>query len=177
MPGSGNRWRPMRPALWAMVLLLVLAGCRAVDPGSDASPSMAGSSAPAAATRTPLPSPTPLAGLPSELIGTWETDLTQYLEPDPLCPNCGERTRLLIHPHGQYAIAGYGPYRPGGNFRAQDDGTLYFDRSSRAGEQDCGNAIYAWELDGEELTFTALEPDPCGRRGDALDGVTYTRAE
>lgn len=176
MSESGNRRRPMGLAPSAVLALLVLAGCGGVDPGSDTSPSADASVASAEATRTPLPSPTPLAGLPAELIGEWETDLTEYLEPDPTCPNCGERTRLLIHAHGQYAVAGYGPYRPGGTFTV-DDGVLHFARGSRAGETECEDARYTYELDGDQITFTAVEQDPCGRRGDALDGVTYTRSE
>lgn len=176
MSESGNRLRPMGLASSAMLALLVLAGCSGVDPGSDASPSVMASDPSAVPTRTPLPSPTPLAGLPSELIGSWETDLTEYLEPDPLCPNCGERTRLLIHAHGQYAIAGYGPYRPGGTFRVEE-GVLLFERGSRAGETECEDARYTYTLDGDQLTFSAIEEDPCSRRGNALDGVTYTRSE
>lgn len=162
----GPRWRV--PAV--LVLVIGAAGCAGVEPGSSAVPSVA------EATRTPRPSPTPLPGLPTELVGTWHTDLTPYLTPDPLCPRCGEKTRLLIHAHGQYAIAGYGPYRPGGSFTVDGD-RIVFDRSSQGGFTDCANATYTYELNGDELTFTALDEDPCGRRGDALDGVTYTRGE
>jgi hypothetical protein len=112
-----------------------------------------------------------------ELVGEWNTDLTEYLVPNPLCPRCGEETQLIIHPHGRYVIAGYGGFQPAGAFTVDDAGLITFDRTATAGEGDCGNATYSWELEGDELTFTAIEPDPCGRRGEALDGVTYTRAE
>lgn len=168
----GTRW--FASAL--LVLVIGAAGCTGVDPGASNAPSADASAASAEATRTPQPSATPLPGLPSELVGTWHTDLTPYITPDPLCPNCGKETRLIIHAHGQYAVAGYGPYRPGGSFTMDGD-LIHFDRSSQAGSTDCANATYSYELDGDELTFTALEEDPCGRRGDALDGVTYTRGE
>lgn len=162
----------------AFALLLLMACSAANAPSASPEPPAATGAGSVAATRTPVPSPTPLANLPSELIGTWETDLTEYVDPDPLCPNCnyGAETRLIIQAHGQYTVAGYGPYRPGGSFTIQDD-LIIFDRSSRAGDTDCANATYSWELDGDQLTFRALEPDPCGRRGEALDGVTYTRAD
>jgi hypothetical protein len=157
-----------------LTVLVAMAGC--AGPSTSMPASVPPSLAPASAEASTGATATPLPGLPAELVGEWETDLTQYLDPDPVCPNCGAETRLLIRAHGQYVVAGYGPFRPGGAFSVED-GLITFARSSRAGETACESATYSWELDGERLTFTALAEDPCGRRGDALDGVTYTRAE
>lgn len=154
--------------------VLVLAACAPAAPASSG-PS-AGTSEAAVATTTPEPSPTPLPGLPDELIGRWQTDLTQYLDHNPLCPNCGAETELTIHAHGRYTIGGYGPFRPSGSFTFAD-GLLTFDRSTVAGQGDCPNATYSWLLEGDELTFSVVGHDGCAIRADALDGVTYTRAE
>ena len=38
-----------------------------------------------------------------------------------------------------------------------------------------GTGTYRWSLHEGSLTFTSIEPDPCGGRSAALDGFTYTR--
>ncbi len=38
-----------------------------------------------------------------------------------------------------------------------------------------GTGTYRWSLHEGSLTFTSIEPDPCGGRSAVLDGITYTR--
>jgi hypothetical protein len=38
-----------------------------------------------------------------------------------------------------------------------------------------GSGTYRWSLQGTALSFTGTAVDPCGDRGTALSGITYTR--
>ncbi len=160
--------------LAGLALVLVISGCGI---GAPASGSAAPTATAGAATRTPLPSPTPVAGLPSELLGEWHADLAEFLAEDERCDVCGTQIRLIIRPDGTAIIAGYGGFQPGGRFTIRND-LITFERISLAGEgPGCGEGVYRWRLRVESLTFSAVEHDPCGRRGETLDGITYTRAD
>lgn len=70
---------------------------------------------------------------------------------------------------GTNYAASWGPESHGGTISVTGD-TITFSHSVCQGEW-----TYRWAVEGDTLTFTALEPiDPCGRRA-FLDGVTYTR--
>jgi hypothetical protein len=162
--------RGVRPSfVVTSVAALIVAGCTAAGPTSSAAPTSTTSEA--APTRTPIPSPTPLAGLPADLVGTWETDLRDFLEPEDICSPCGPEVTLTIRAHGSWTVARTGGQASGAF--SMDDGQMTFGPNTSCD----GSGTYRWEGGGDTLTFTAVEPDECARRQEALDGPTYIRQE
>jgi hypothetical protein len=100
------------------------------------------------------------ATAPPEIQGTWHTILD---ETDPLLAN---EVELRISEDR------YGWTRGAGSHSGEiavDDGEISFGPNDVC----AGPGTYAWSLEGGELTFTAVSPDPCGSRAAILDGQTY----
>lgn len=162
------RRRPL-PVAAALLAGAIFAACTVDGPMSlSAQPA---SASVAAATRTPIPSPTPLAGLPAELVGSWTTDLRDFLDEDEICSECGPEVRFIIREDGSWTVARAGG-QASGSFSIEN-GQMVFGPSTACE----GTGPYEWQTDGDTLTLTALEDDECDRRQEALDGPTYTRQE
>ena len=91
---------------------------------------------------------------PAELRGIWRTQIG------------ADRTDLTLIP-GYYKIARGGA---GGGGRIAVTGNLIEFFGSDLCE---GSGTYAWVVDGDRLTLTPQDADPCGRAS-ALANVTYT---
>jgi hypothetical protein len=55
-----------------------------------------------------------------------------------------------------------------------EDDVITFERVLVAGQTPCGRGVYRWQRDGETLTLTALERDPCEARREVIDGIPYS---
>ncbi len=97
-----------------------------------------------------------------DLVGAWEVDV--------------QPTAAIEHVVLRLTATGYRIDREG----ALGSGTMSVegDRATFSGSALCqGTGVYRWELDGETLRFTPVEPDACPGRAAVLDGATYTRTE
>lgn len=110
--------------------------------------------------------------VPAEVVGIWETDLRDYYpDDDDICSPCGPEVTLTIGAEGTWRVQRAGGQASGG--LSLDDGHLVFGPSTVCP----GIGTYEWRSDGDTLTLTAVEPDDCVRRQEALDGPTYVRQE
>jgi hypothetical protein len=98
---------------------------------------------------------------PVELSGVWRTNLGTG---DQVLDNVS-----LNLSGNQYAIQ-RGPNSGTGSISVDGD-TIAFFASSICD----GTGTYRWAVEGETLTLTAIESDPCGNRSLVLDGITYTK--
>ena len=161
--GSGRGFTAL-----SAVLVLTLAGCGGTvtatpEPtaGVAASPSISVIASPVAtpqASKSPrAPTPTPPNPAPAELIGSWQVIL-------------GTETVFLDLAEHSYRVR-RGPERVGGMIAVRDD-EIDFSNSNACEAL----GTYRWTLKAAALTFTVVERDPCPRRAEILDGLTYTKA-
>lgn len=154
----------------AVAMLGLVGGCAVSSaPSSDAATSAASSTEP---TETDA-GPTPLAGLPTEIVGSWETDLRDHLPDEEIDFQLGPTVRMIIRPEGRAVMQR--PFSQASFNLGVDGDHVTFDRILRAGETPCGLGVYDWELVGDTLTFTSVDFDDCERRREALDGIPFTR--
>jgi hypothetical protein len=107
--------------------------------------------------------------MPPELIGTWETDLTEFH--DEVCLPCGTEATLTFTEDGTYRLLRGTTTVTG---RLAPDG----ERIVFLGNQRCsGSGAYDWTVEGESLVMTSAGRDACPNRAEALNGPTYTRAD
>lgn len=148
---------PMRGVVLALLLLGALFSCSSGVPGTDAvGTTVAGDPEPTSTSTSAAPTTMAEGAAPPEIQGIWTIDLGNDIE----------ATMSL------------------------SDSTYSFHSSPEAGrisvEGDvieflggglCREAgAYRWSLEGDTLTFTAVEPlDPCPERKGLLDGKVYTR--
>jgi hypothetical protein len=114
-------------------------------------------------TTTAAPTTTFAPGsAPAELAGQWGTDLETG---DP------QMDRVFITFTGVRYSVSRGPNSATGNILVEGD------RITFSGADVCsGVGVYQWSIDGDNLTFTMLDPpDECGLRSPILAGITYTR--
>lgn len=103
-------------------------------------------------TEEPTTSTTAAAdSVPPDLAGRWFSELD------------GERLILSLN-ETTYAIS-FGNQSPGGKVSVDGNQIRFY-----AGRVP-GDGLYEWTVDGETLTFTALEPDPSSGRQAALETV------
>jgi hypothetical protein len=161
----------IRAAAVLVVVGVMIAGCTVASPASasptpaSASPTPQAASA-AASTDAPDATPTPLAGLPPEIVGIWRTDLREFHE--DVCLPCGPVVRLTIEAHGSWQISRSGGGAAGGlSVRGSQ---IVFGPSGACN----GTGVYEWHVEADTLTFTSVEADECDRRAEALNGPTYS---
>jgi len=150
--------------IWALGLLsLVLAGAcdsGASDPSGATDQSVVttiATATTAAPTTTEEPSNSTSAAAdaaPPALAGTWYSELG------------GER--LVLNLNGTTYAISVGNQSPGGQISV-DGNQITF-----SGGPSPGDGFYEWTVEGETLTFTALEPDPSSGRQGALE-LVFTR--
>ncbi|HXV72835.1 MAG TPA: hypothetical protein VEB69_15710 [Acidimicrobiia bacterium] len=110
-------------------------------------------------TGAPTTTPAPDAA-PPEIRGPWRAELSGFEPP---------MDRVFLSLNGTNYGASWGPESQGGTISVVGD-TITFSMYVCEGAW-----TYRWVVEGDTLTFTALEPiDPCTRRV-FLDGVTYVR--
>lgn len=149
-----------RFASFAIALLaLVVAACSA--PGATLAPATAAPptvSPTVAVTEAPPsePAATPLNPAPAEMLGRWTTEFAE-----------GDIGTLDITPTGiRITRLATATVRLG----------VIGDELVLSHSQLCaGEGRYAWSIEGDELHFDSVEPDPCDGRSKSFDGVTYTR--
>jgi hypothetical protein len=159
----GRHVNGMRRLITLMVVAVMIGGCSSASPASATPPSVAASAA--ASTDAPEATPTPLAGLPLEIVGVWETDLREFS--DDWCIECGPIVTLTIRAHGWWTISRSGG---GASGPLTVRGTQIVFGPSDACQ---GTGVYDWQVEADALTFTSAEADQCARRADALDGPSY----
>jgi hypothetical protein len=151
MPASGS-W-----GLAAAGLILSIAACsgQAAVPSLEASPG-AVPTATAAATPAPRPTAPPRVPAPAELQGRWQTVIGPNDKP------------VLTIADFKYTIERLGI----GTGAVSVDG----DQITFSGSNLCSGAgVYHWEVEGDSLKLTAVGPDACPNRADAVAGRTFTR--
>jgi hypothetical protein len=156
----------------AAAMLGLVGGCAvtsAPSPGAVTSPSDS-----ARATEMDA-GPTPLAGLPVELVGNWETDLRDHLPDEEIDFQIGPTVRMIIRPEGRAVLQR--PFSQASFNLGVEGDHITFERILRAGDYPCGVGVYRWERVGDILTFSSVEHDDCERRRDAIDGIPFTRAD
>lgn len=157
-------------AVATVALLLMTASCAGAQPPPSTASSVAATAAPSPSVATPLPaspsprpspSPSPSAPpggpAPPELTGAWHTALS-----------ASDQVELRLHDN-LYGIT-RGPVNEPGKIAIQGDQIAFY--SSILCK---GTGTYRWSLHDGSVTFTSIEPDPCGGRSAVLDGITYTR--
>ena len=144
----------------ALLLALTLAA------GCDAGPSRPGQQA-AAATATPSATELPPDGpVPEAYRGLWESNLVTGGQSHGTWKlRIGEDELELLNPIAK-SEAEYFPLHARA---ATEEGISFY------ADPDCQGASYQWSLEGEELTFTVVDRDPCGDRWDTLAGGTWHR--
>ena len=152
------------------VVLAACAGPSAVDsvtspPSLESTPAPSSTIVESTTTTTEVTTTTgPTDAVPAELAGSWTT------RPDD--PNADRICLSLGANNYSHSVCG-DPNSLGGTTSFTAD-TVTF-TSSMMG---CPGGIgtYRWELDGDSLTLTQLDPaDECDIRGAQLDGQTFTR--
>ena len=152
-----------RRGLIAVVGVFVLAAACSTQPGevepTDATPTDG-------ATETTAPSPTEAATTPpedeapAELQGSWRTTLDEDLG--------GHSVTLQLLPTS-YRITRAGNQATG-SISVNGDQIEFF------GSTLCeGSGTYQWAIDGDRLTLTPVDDDPCTGRSEVIIGYTYTR--
>jgi hypothetical protein len=167
------------PALFRRITIVtgaaifgVVAGCGAAAAPSSGTATSASPSAGGTATDA---GPTPLAGLPTALVGSWETDLRDHLPDEEIDFQLGPTVRMIIRAEGRAVLQR--PFSQASFDLGIGGDHITFERILRAGELPCGVGVYRWEQVGDTLTFTAVEFDPCERRREVLEGIPYTRSD
>ena len=126
------------------------------QPSGDTSTTAETTTTTAASTTTLAPDAAPV-----ELSGVWRTNLGTG---DQVLDNVS-----LTLSGNQYALQ-RGPNSATGSISVAGD-TIAFFASSLCD----GTGTYRWVVEGETLTLTVIDPDPCGNRSLVLDGITYDR--
>jgi hypothetical protein len=167
------RWRGFTRVVTPAVLVVSgLVSCGGIGGGTTSLPAAATTVVETSTTDTPETTPATSEATttsmsadaaPSVIRGTWRTELEDP-NADSICLSLGANN---------YSLAFCGLPGGGGTLSVQGD-TITFVSSMLACPEGVG--VYRWEIDGDGLTFTELDPpDPCADRRSKLEGHTYTR--
>ncbi len=138
---------------------VLLAGCHAgaSRPGQQA----------AAATATPMATALPAdAPIPQAFRGLWSSSLSSGGQSHGTWTlRIQEDELFLLNPIATSDSESF----PLHARAATPDGVSF------AADADCLGASYRWAVNGDELTFTVVDRDPCSDRWDTLAGGTWHR--